>query len=140
MSEAAYTLDGYITVVDIGVTGDTVIRHASGTIEPTLAENYEAARTAGAVVHDVPGKPFPDVTLRDASARRGRLVIVFDGELRARDALDILGRPEVFTLASIERPSIDMSFVVANGDIGLTLDDRTRDHWRLSVPFVEVLP
>lgn len=117
----------------------STITHAAGVIVPVVAGGWEATRPARSVVHEVLGRSDPDVTLRPAGTRRGTLRLVFAAEADAADASVVLGRGEVFTFADPDRGTLGMSFVVADGDVSLSLDDETRDVWIVLVPFVEVV-
>lgn len=111
------------------------------TITPTLVEGYDAQRGGGAIVHQIPGRSTgPDVTLRPAGLRTGTLNLFFTSETAATQAWAAVCVAGVFQVLSDER-SIGMSFVVPEGQqIGFQLDDTTRAHWRVTVPFQEVTP
>lgn len=117
----------------------TTISHSAGIITPTIVDGYQATRTPRTIIHPILGREDEDVTFRPASLRRGTLSLVFAGEADARSAVAVLALPQVLTLAD-PSVSIGMSFVVAEEDIQLALDTRTRDVWIISVPFREVRP
>lgn len=118
----------------------TLIITPAGTFAPVLVEGYEASRSGGTLVHEIIGRADPDVTLRPAGMRTGKLTLLFADEAAAHAADGALSAGIVVTLVDDAR-SIGMSFVIPNGQqITLTLDDTTRNHWHLSVPFQEVAP
>lgn len=116
----------------------TTITHASGSIVPTIVDGYEASREARTVVHSVLNRSAPDITFRAAGMRRGTLSCVFADQLEAVSAFGVLSIPQTFTLSDDDVPSVGMSFVVAEGDLTIALDDETREVWVVTVPFVEV--
>lgn len=118
----------------------TTITHSAGVVTPRLIDGYQARRETRTVVHDVLDRTAPDVTLRAPGPRVGSLRCLFPVQADAIAAFDVLGRREVFVLADADVPTVDMSFVVSGGDLGIELDDETRDLWWLVVPFVEVSP
>ncbi|MEV4738539.1 MULTISPECIES: hypothetical protein [unclassified Microbacterium] len=115
----------------------TTITHATGVITPTIVDGYTAARSPRTIMHPILGRDADDVTLRPASLRRGSLTLVFALEVDARAAVTALTTPQVLTLADPD-VSIGMSFVVAEDDVTLELDDETRDAWIVTTPFREV--
>ena len=118
----------------------TTITAGSVTITPTLVEGYAATAPARTLVHDILGRTAPDITLRPAGLRTGTLTLLIAVEARAVEAFTALCAGVVCTLASDER-SISMPFIVPDGQqVGIKLDDTTRDHWHITVPFQEVAP
>lgn len=117
----------------------TTITHSTGVITPTVVDGYGAARTPRTILHPILGRADDDVTFRPASLQKGILSLVFAAEVAARSALSALALPQVLTLADPDI-SIAMTFVVAEGDLMLELDDETRGVWILSVPFREIAP
>lgn len=115
----------------------TTITHSTGVITPTIVDGYSAARTPRTILHPILGRDAEDVTLRPASLRKGTLQLVFAGEADARAAVAALAVPQVLALYDPD-VSIDMSFVIAEDDVVLELDDETRDAWIVAVPFHEV--
>lgn len=110
------------------------------TVTPLLVDGYEATRDARSVVHEVAGKTFPDVTLRPAGSRRGRLRMLFATETDATAAYAALSAQRVFMLTEADLPGIEMRFVIADGEMLIGLDDEGRRRWWVEVPFVEVSP
>jgi len=117
----------------------TTISHSSGVITPTVVDGYRATRTPRTILHEILGREDDSVTFRPASLRKGTLSLVFASEAAARTAAEILAIPQVLTLSDPDI-TIAMTFVVADGDFGIELDDQTRGVWILSVPFREITP
>ncbi|MHC9045822.1 hypothetical protein ACYX8G_14645 [Microbacterium saperdae] len=118
----------------------TTITHTGGTITPTLIDGYRAARALGSIVHEIPNRPNPDVSLRAAGLRRGEFVLVFADQVDAVAAFAALGVAQVLVLVSTDLPPINMSFIVAGGDLVIELDRVTRKSWTVTVPYQEVSP
>lgn len=116
------------------------ITHLAGTIVPELIDGYTASREARTIVHDIINRSNPDVTLRAPGLRRGSFRCLFPVQGDAIAAYGTLGTPQVFTITDPEVPAVGMSFVVAEGDLDIELDDETRAAWWVIVPFVEVNP
>lgn len=119
----------------------TTITAGATTIAPIQVEGYSAARTGGTLVHQILARQDPDVSLRPAGMRAGTLTLLFATEATAAAAVTALSAAGAFTLASTDRTSIAMRFVVPSGQqLTIALDDVTRNHWHVSVPFQEVAP
>lgn len=114
----------------------TVITHNAGVIAPASLEGWRAGSEARTVIHHVLGRSDPDVTFRPAGMRKGSLVLVFNNGPEAYAARAVLTTPQVFTLTNDAISEVQMSFVVADGDISDVLGDAGQ--WTLSVPFHEV--
>ena len=118
----------------------TTITHAGGSIVPTQVDGYDPSIEVRNIVHTILGRPDPDVTFRAAGLRTGTLSLVFAAEADAWAAVAVLRVPQVFTLTDVDVVVVNMSFVVAPGELRPTLDDATRAVWVVSVPFQEVAP
>lgn len=117
----------------------TTISNGSTTITPSLVLGYTARRATRNVVHQVIGRPDPDVTLREAASRTGTLRLLFTTETAAHDAVEALASADVWALSEDDLTTIDMRFV-ASGEIEKALDDRTRTIWTVTADYTEVLP
>jgi hypothetical protein len=143
----------------------TTITYPGGIIAPTLVNGYDSERATGTVVHQILGRSDPDVTIRPAALRSGRLRLIFadtpasssDGGLvydgdgyivetgggsvpagaDSKACEDAHAAGGVFTLGGEERTSIPMSYV-PKGAIRRTLDPDTMDVWIVEVDFHEV--
>lgn len=118
----------------------TTIQHIDGAITPMALEGYSASRTPRSVIHDVQGRPSPDVAFREVGLREGTFTIVFEGAASAFEAYDALAIPQVFTLANTDIPGLAMAFVVADDTLDIEQDDEAVELWRIAVPFREVAP
>lgn len=116
----------------------TIITHGAGTITPEVVDGYEAVRQARSIVHNIIGRPDPDVTFRPAGLRSGTLSLVFATSARAHAAASVLAVPGRFNLTDVAVPEVSMAFVVAGGEISVQLDSATRTVWTVTIPFQEV--
>lgn len=117
----------------------SVIIHSTGTITPEAIDGFEASRRVRTIVHDILGRSDPDVTFRPAGLRAGKLTLVFADGAAAADAEATLRLTQVFTLTNPDVPQVGMSFVVADGEITMSINE-TRKSWTVEVPFQEVTP
>lgn len=118
----------------------TTITHAGGAFTPTQVDGYEPSIQVRSIVHTILGRSDPDVTFRPSGMRTGTLSLVFAAQSDAWAAVAVLRVPQVLTLTDDDVAVVNMSFVVAPGDLRPTLDDATRTVWVLEVPFQEVAP
>lgn len=118
----------------------STITHTTGTLTPAVVDGWRMSREARSRVHTILGRSAPDVTLRPAGMRKGALRCVFATEATAAAAVAVFATPQVLTFTDTDRPLLAGSFVVADGDIELELDDTTRNTWVVTVPFQEVSP
>lgn len=114
-----------------------VITSGADTIEAFVSD-YESHARSGNRVQQVLNRANPNAALRVAGLRTGTLTLTFGVEADSR-AAELLhceaGR--VFQLASPERPTVDMAYIVADqGDIARRLN--LEGHWTLTVDFQEV--
>lgn len=117
----------------------TEIAHSGGTISPVAMSGYEPSFEVRTIVHTILGREDPDITFRPAGLRSGTLPLEFASEVDAWAAIAVFRTPQVLTLANSNVPSMNMTFVVAAGEIRPELDT-TRTRWTLYVPFQEVTP
>lgn len=118
----------------------TTISDGTTTIHPEQVLGYESARPGGNLVHTILDGSIA-VSLRPAGLRTGTLELLFPLEADAAAAEELHRTAASFTLTEPDRPTIAMSYVLADGgELGRALDDETRDHWVVSVDFQEVLP
>lgn len=115
----------------------TTISDGTTTITPLLVTGYESTRQSRNVIHDIIGREDPEVTLRVAGLRTGTLEMLVSTLANAL-ALEALHTPGVvMTLADVDLPGLNMDYVTS-GDIGVQLDDETRDRWLVTVDYQEV--
>ena len=118
----------------------TIITAGTAVIAPTIALSIESGRAAQNIVHPIIAREEPDVTLRPASTRSGRLSLGFEGATSEADsaaAEQLLSRPLVFSIVSDERTTLALSFIV-QGRITRELEDQSRDAWVVSADYQEV--
>jgi hypothetical protein len=108
-------------------------------ITPELVLGYETTQASRNIVHEVLGRPDPDVTLAPAGTRSGTLSLFFLTEADAEAARVLHTAASTFTLTDADRPAMGMVYVTA-GAITVTLDDQTRERWTVAVEYREVLP
>lgn len=118
----------------------SAITHSTGTITPRVVLGWEASRRARSLVHEVLGRPDPDITLRPAGVRSGTLRLLFATGAEAAAAASVFATAQTLTITDPDVAQVSMSFVVAEGDIVVQLDPETRRLWMLSAPFQEVVP
>jgi hypothetical protein len=119
---------------------DATITHSGGTISPTALSEYLARRPSRTVVHTIIGREDADYTFRPAGLREGSFSLVFPrGSAEVAEAVDAFATPQVLTLASVSRPEVAMSFVIADG-AAPELRDGTGGESILTVPYREVAP
>lgn len=118
----------------------TTITTGASTITPSIVTTYEARRAAQTIVHVILGSPEPDVSLRPALRRSGRIELGFAGptcEADSNAAAGVLAGASVFTLTDPDRATHNMTFVVT-GDIPRALEDTTRNAYTVAFEFQEV--
>lgn len=108
----------------------------SATSSPDLVLGYATARRSRNVIHDLIGGDIA-VTLVSTAPRSGTLELFYVDEAEAWDALELHTGADTFTIADTDRPDIGMTYVLS-GDVGLALDEQTRDHWVVSVAYQEI--
>lgn len=101
----------------------TTISDGMSSVTPILVVEYVHRRQTRTIVHDVIGSGVPDVTLRPAGTRSGRLsaVLTDRGDVATLDAM--LASAAVLTIASDDEPLLDgLRLVVAEDDPEVRLD------------------
>lgn len=119
------------------------ITGGSSVINFTVTTEFTSSRAARSSVHEILNREHPDVTLRPASSRSGKIKLAFlgeDAEAASDLAERVLAEPVTFTyLTDPERPSLALTFVIPdNGRIYRELDATTRDDWTVEIDFREV--
>lgn len=115
------------------------IAYAGGTVTPELVLSYQSSRASGNVIHDIPGRDNPDVTLRPAGLRTGTLELFFAEEADSRAAEGVFAASGTFALIADERPTVAMYFIVS-GTIERELESQTRKRWTVRVGYQEINP
>lgn len=119
----------------------TILTMGETVISPTICLAIESEREPQTVVHEIIGRPDPDVTLRPASTRQGTIRLCFLGDTSETDsaaAEAALGGLGVWTIISDERSTLAFDFIVS-GKLTRVLDDVTRNDWTVEVGFREVV-
>lgn len=115
------------------------ITDGTTTITPELVLGYETAQEGRTIVHDILGRPDPDVSLAPTTTRAGTLELFFATADDAEQARVMHTQAAVFTYTATDNPTTSMRYVVAGGGLRVSLDDRTRRRWTVSVAYREVL-
>lgn len=108
------------------------------TITPTLVSDYDSSREGRNVIHQIIGRADPDVTLRPASLRTGRLEAIFADEAASLAAAAALATTETATLSD-PATSVNMTFVLGPSGVQ-RMPDPSRTVWVLTIDYVEVAP
>lgn len=118
---------------------DVTISHAAGALTADATTEYRSERPARTNAHPILGSEDIDFTFRPAGKRTGSFALVFGDDAAADAALVVLSTPQVFTLASVSRPGINMSFVIVTGS-SPGLEPGRAGETLVRVPFQEVTP
>lgn len=115
----------------------TTITDGTTSVTPVLVVAYEHSRSPRTIVHEVIGRPDPDVTLRAATSRSGalRAVLTDPDDVTALDAM--LARPTVLSVSSTDEPRLNgLTFVVADREVLVRLEGQAT--WVVEWPYREV--
>lgn len=104
---------------------------------PDLVLGWDSSRQSRTVVHDVLGRPDPDVTLRPASTRTGTLRLFFLDLATAVACEEAHAAATIWTLSTADVLPATMRYVV-DGQIRLTSDGPAHARWVLEAPFREI--
>ncbi|TPW75899.1 hypothetical protein [Schumannella soli] len=106
-------------------------------LTPSLVEGYVANSPARTLTHDtLSGRRV--AVLLPAAPRQGTLRLYFEAQPDAQAGRAFMLRQRVFTLADPAVPIASMRFVVADGDLTVSLDEESDTDWFIDVPFKEV--
>ena len=114
----------------------TITAEAGGTTTPTLVLGYATTRAGRNIVHDLIGGGIA-VVLVAPRPRSGTLELLYESEADAAACFDLHSLETTYTLVDPERPGIGMVYAI-DGDIGLALDNDTREMWIVSIPYQEI--
>lgn len=114
-----------------------LITHAGGVIAPLAVSEYSVDQQSGNVVHDVLGRPDPDITLRPTGLRVGTLTLTFANAVAADDARTQHATGSVFTLTSDDVAVVSMTYVLTDK---LGTMRGAAGEWTITVDFQEVAP
>lgn len=115
----------------------TTFSYGGTTVAPVLVDGWAQARGSRNIAHDLIGGGV-EITHTPPRPRAGTIRAVFRDEQTALQAEQLHVTAPYIDLASDDREIANGRYVVAEGDIGLELDDQTRDLWLLTVAFIEV--
>lgn len=118
----------------------TVIVSASAVITPTAVTDLSTSRESRNNVHDILGRPDPDITVRPAASRNGTLELLFAGagsEDASAAAEQAHATGQAFTIVTDDRPSLAFSYV-PSGRLERALTDN-RGGWTVAVGYREVV-
>lgn len=117
--------------------GEALIIAEDGRISmPLLVTGYSAQRQGRSIVHDTLDNAIA-VVLGPARPRSGSLMLLYAAEAEAHVSQDLHSSGQLLWLAVGARPRLDMRYAVT-GTVELVLDEQTRDHWLLTIPYQEV--
>ena len=116
----------------------STIGDGTTTSTPVLVIGYESKRASRNVLHEVIGRPDPDVTLRPASLRTGTLTMLYATEAAAAACETMHQAAVVLTITDDDLATAGMSYVVS-GSITRALTD-SRKLWTVAVDYQEVQP
>lgn len=99
---------------------------------------YTAEQPNGTIVHDILGRPSPDITDRPAGMRSGRIGLTFATSALANTARVALAQGGQWSLQCTEHPTLNMSAFAIVGSIGLT--PGSTGEWVLTTGYQEFTP
>lgn len=114
----------------------TTITDGTTIITPTVVDGYRAVRPIRNIIHEIPGRAEPDVTLRPPLLRQGTLRLLFTTEEDAHGAAELHNTSTAtFTLASTDLTTIGMTYVPASGEIRV---GKESGYWSVEIPYQEI--
>jgi hypothetical protein len=118
----------------------TVISRSTdaATVTPALVMPFEGEDEAGTVVHRIPGREFPDVTLAPALGSGGTLRLFFLTFADAEAARGFHRAAATFTIAS-DQEWLPAAYV-PQGRIRRAQQAENLRRWVLEVPYEEIAP
>ena len=118
----------------------TTLTYAGVSITPRLVLGWEQTRDSLNLEHPLIGGGR-EVTHTPPTLRAGTLQLFFITEAEALDAEAMHRTAPYLDMASDDRAIANMRYVLADGgQLGIVLDDNTRDVWTVSVDYREVTP
>lgn len=132
-------VDGYVTWLDddSGTSTITAQDGSGDSTTPVIVDGFAPQAESGNVVHKMIAPGQIAVTLVGDLPRTGTLTLVYDNDIDAEAAREMLGRPTSFLFEDVARPVVNMEFVRAGG-ITPALHNEARDIWVFEVGFQEV--
>lgn len=117
---------------------DTAVIVGVGETFPHLVLGYELNFESRNIIHNVLDRSDPEVTLHEPLSRSGTLELFYLTEATALAAVNMHRQRDRFVFTDSDRPALNMTYVVDEGTITVTLDDETRVRWVVSIPYREV--
>ncbi|CAG7618475.1 hypothetical protein ACFPZL_01165 [Leucobacter soli] len=112
---------------------------ATADVHPRLIMDWQPARPARTVVHELLYDPTPAVSLADPGPRRGVLRYFFETASQADACWAMHAEKAVLTLtAAISDHTETLRYVVAGGDLVQRLDPESALRTIIEVPYLEV--
>ena len=112
------------------------ISSGSLTSAPYLVLGYQSSRASGNVIHQIIGRPAPDITLRAAAPRTGTLELFYLNGTAAAACERLHASARVLRFSNPDHPATSMDYV-ASGDISTELDEGGL-RWIVSVDYQEI--
>ena len=103
---------------------------------PNIVEGFDPTADSQNVIHQLIGGGIA-VTLVGDQLRKGQFRFIFTTDAAAEAAREILGRPTSFTMSSLERPAVNMSFV-RDGMMSPAMKSGMLNVWSFSVGYQEI--
>lgn len=110
----------------------------SESFEVAMVLTWTDAAEAGTIAHTIPGRYYPDVTLRPAYAPRGSMRLLFMTAAEALAAFDILLAPSTYSTTT-DLAWVPASFV-PQGTIERQQQTDGNGRWVIDLGFQEVEP
>lgn len=119
---------------------ETVISRSTdaSTITPDVVMLFEGEDEPGTVVHQIPGREFPDVTLAPPLSSTGTLRLLFRTFEAAEGARQFHRAAATFTIVS-DKPWLPDSYV-PQGKVGRAQQAADPGRWVLEIPYQEISP
>jgi hypothetical protein len=117
----------------------TTISDGTTTLTPMLVLGWAAGRQARTRVHQLIGRPDPDVTLRPHALRSGTLRILCADEAAGVAMEQLHAAGVVLTLEDDDVAAAAMAYVVS-GQLMTELDPVTLARWVVTADYTEVMP
>lgn len=108
-------------------------------VHPRAVLDFQTNRPARTIVHELLYAETPAVSMAPPGSRRGTLRYLFYTAAEAQACAEMHAELAVFTLtAAISNVTETIRYVVAGGDLALSIDPETQLVTILDIPFQEV--
>lgn len=116
----------------------TTISTGSLTTSPDLVKNWASFQETRNVIHTVIGKSAPDVTLKPAAMKSGKLSLFYTSLDAAESARTLFTTAAVFTIYTTDAPWINGFNFVVNGSVSAIVEEIDLASWHLDIDYQEV--